>query len=143
MAGRRGAGRPEPLSGAYEVLLGLAIGLLGAILAYMSLFTDHTVTYGNRNLFLASPLHLAVVPLAVALAAGARWAGRGLAWALEPAGRLRGRLSLALQAFPALRQDNWLAVALLLPVQLGCAAAGWLAAAQEEGLSQACQASGS
>ena len=58
--------------------LGLAIGLIGAILAYMSLFTDHTVTYGNRNLFLANPLHLAVVPLAVAVAAGTRAAGRWL-----------------------------------------------------------------
>jgi hypothetical protein len=124
---RAGKGRASrAFSGAYEVLLGLAIGLIGAILAYMSLFTDHTVTYGNRNLFLANPLHLAVVPLAVAAAAGTRAAGRWLTglWSLLAA---LAMVSLALQAFPALRQDNWLAVALLLPVELGCAAAGWLA----------------
>jgi hypothetical protein len=113
------------LSGAWEAALGLGIGLIGAILAYMSLFTDHTVTYGNRNLFLANPLHLAVPPLAVALAAGARRAGRWLAWLWSLLSAL-ALASLALQAFPALRQDNWLAAALLLPAQLGCAAAGWL-----------------
>jgi hypothetical protein len=121
--GGRAAGRA--LSGAWEALLGLCLGLMGTVLAYMSLFTDHTVTYGNRNLFLANPLHLAVVPLAVALAAGARWAGRWLAglWSLLAA---LGLLSLALQTIPALRQDNWVIAALLLPVELGCAAGGWL-----------------
>jgi hypothetical protein len=120
----RGAGG-RTLSGVWQALLGLPIGLLGTMLAYMSLFTDHTVTYGNRNLFLANPLHLAVVPLALALAAGARRAGRWLAglWSLLAA---LGLLSLALHAFPALRQDNWPIAALLLPIELGCAAAGWL-----------------
>ena len=123
---KEGAGRAAlVLSGAWEAALGLGIGLIGAILAYMSLFTDHTVTYGNRNLFLANPLHLAVLPLAVALAAGARRAGRWLAWLWSLLAAL-AVASLALQAFPALRQDNWLAVALLLPIQLGCAAAGWV-----------------
>ncbi len=121
----RGGAAGRALSGSWEALLGLAMGLIGAILAYMSLFTDHTVTYGNRNLFLANPLHLVVVPLAVAVAAGARWTGRWLTglWSLLAA---LGLLSLALKAFPALRQDNGLSAALLLPIQFGCAAAGWL-----------------
>jgi hypothetical protein len=104
----------------------LAIGLIGALLTYVSFFTDHTVTYGNRNLLLANPLHLAAGALAVAVAAGARAAGRWLAclWSLLAA---LGLLSLALQAFSALRQDNALIAALLLPIELGCAAAGWLA----------------
>jgi len=121
----RGGTAGQALSGAWEAALGFSIGLIGTILAYMSLFTDHTVTYGNRNLFLANPLHLAVLPLAVALAAGARGAGRWLAWLWSLLAALAAA-SLALQAFPSLRQDNWLAVALLLPIQLGCAAAGWL-----------------
>jgi hypothetical protein len=121
----RARGRARAISGAFEALLGLALGVLGAVLAYLMLFTDHTVSYGNRNLFLAGPLHLAVVPLAVALAAGARRAGRWLAWLWSLLAVL-ALVSLALQVLPALRQDNWLAVALLLPVELGCAAAGWL-----------------
>jgi len=122
----KGGRAARALSGSFEVLLGLALGLAGTILAYMSLFTDHTVTYGNRNLFLVNPLTLAVVPLAVAVAAGARGAGRWLAglWSLLTALALA---SLALQLFPMLRQDNWLAAATLLPIQVGCAAAGWAA----------------
>jgi hypothetical protein len=122
----RGGTASRALSGSWEALLGLAIGLIGTTLACISLFTDHTVTYGNRNLFLAGPLHLAVVPLAVAAAAGARAAGRWLAWLWSLLAAL-GLLSLALQAIPALRQDNALIAAVLLPIQLGCAAAGWLA----------------
>jgi hypothetical protein len=122
----RGGKASRALSGSWEALLGLAIGLLGTMLTYLSLFTDHSVTYGDRNLFLANPLHLAVLPLAVALVSGARWAGRWLAWLWSLLAAL-GLLPLALQAFPALRQDNALIAALLLPIELGCAAAGWLA----------------
>jgi hypothetical protein len=121
----RGGTAGRALSGSWEALLGLAIGLIGTTLAGLSLFTDHTVTYGNRNLFLAGPLHLAVVSLAVATAAGARSAGRWLAWLWSLLAAL-GLLSLALQVFPALRQDSGLIAALLLPTELGCAAAGWL-----------------
>jgi hypothetical protein len=120
----RGGAVGRALCGVWQAVLGLAIGIIGAILAYMSLFTDHTVTYGNLNLFLASPLHLAAVPLAVAAATGARRAGLwlGRLWALLA---LLGLASLALQVFPGLRQDNALIAALLLPIELGCAAAGW------------------
>jgi hypothetical protein len=130
----QGGAASRALSGAWEAALGLGMGILGTMLAYMSLFTDHTVTYGNRNLFLANPLHLAAAALAMAMAAGGRAAGRWLArlWSLLA---LLGLASLALQAFPALRQDNALAAALLLPIQVGCAAAGYL--------SRASQASGS
>ncbi len=122
----RGGRAARALSGAWQAALALGIGIIGSILTYMSLFTDHTVTYGNRNLFLANPLHLVAAALAVAMAVGARRAGRWLAglWSLLAAA---GLLSLALQAFPALHQDNWLVAAFLLPIQAGCAAAGWLA----------------
>ena len=124
-AWRRRAVRPARIvSGLYESLLGLLFGLPAAVLAFMSLFTDHTVTYGNRNLLAASPVLLAALPLGIALAAGARWASKGLAalWALVLA---LAALALVLQLFPPLRQDNLLAAAVLLPVQAAEALA-WL-----------------
>jgi len=42
----------------YNILAGLVLGILGAALFLMSMFTDHVVTYHNENLFLANPLTL-------------------------------------------------------------------------------------
>jgi hypothetical protein len=121
---RRGGRAPRIFSGIYESLLGLLFGLPAAVLAFMSLFTDHTVTYGNRNLLAVSPAILAALPLGIALAAGARWAAKGLAalWSLV---LVLAVLALVLQLFPALRQDNGLTVAALLPIQ-AAAAFAWL-----------------
>jgi hypothetical protein len=121
---RRGARAARVLSGLYESLLGFLLGLPAAVLAFMSWFTNHTVTYGNRNLLAANPGILLALPLGIALAAGALRVGKALAalWALS---LLLGLLALALQLFPAIRQDNWLTVALFLPVQTALAL-GWL-----------------
>jgi hypothetical protein len=121
---RRGGGAARVVSGLYESLLGLLLGLPAAVLAFMSWFTNHTVTYGNRNLLAANFGILLALPLGIALAAGARRAGKALAalWALS---LLLGLAALVLQIFPAIRQDNWLTVAVLLPVQAALAF-GWL-----------------
>ena len=37
----------------YNALISLLVGLIGLVLFLMGLFTDHLVTYGNENLFLA------------------------------------------------------------------------------------------
>jgi hypothetical protein len=124
-AWRRGGARAARIvSGLYESLLGLLLGLPAAVLAFMSWFTNHTVTYGNRNLLAANFGILLALPLGITLAAGARLAGKALAalWALS---LLLGLLALALQIFPAIRQDNGLTVAVFLPVQAALAA-GWL-----------------
>lgn len=42
----------------YAGLSSFVFGILGSVLFYMSLFTDHVVTYGNLNLLLANPLTL-------------------------------------------------------------------------------------
>lgn len=123
---RRGAGARAAriVSGLYESLLGLLFGLPAAVLAFMSLFTNHTVTYGNRNLLAANPALLLLLPLGIVLAAGARRAGRALAvlWSFS---LLLALLALALQIFPAPRQDNWLTSTVLLPVQ-AAGTLGWL-----------------
>ena len=118
---RRGGKAARVAFGACNALLGLALGLPGTILFFLSLFTDHTVTYGNLNLSLANPLPLAAIGLGLGLAAGRERSGRWLArlWLLLVALALAG---LALQAVPGLRQHNLPAVATLLPLLLSLAA---------------------
>lgn len=43
---------------AYISVPSLVFGLMGFVLFFMSFFTDHTVTYGNENLFYINPLLL-------------------------------------------------------------------------------------
>jgi hypothetical protein len=121
---RRGSRAARWASGVYETLLGFLFGLPAAVLAFMSLFTDHTVTYGNRNLLALNPVLLLALPLGIALSAGARRAAKALAalWSLS---LLLALVSLVLQLFPAIRQDNVLTVAVLLPIQAALAF-GWL-----------------
>ncbi|HYH98962.1 DUF4105 domain-containing protein [Hyalangium sp.] len=120
--GRRGARLPRVLLGLEHVLLGLALGVPGLVLAIMWLFTDHTVAFRNENLFLASPLTLGVVPLGIALAWGSVKARAWLrvVW-LVLAGL--GVLGLLLKVIPVFNQDNWRLIAFILPISLGFAGA--------------------
>jgi hypothetical protein len=116
-ASRRG-GAARVLFGLYNALAGLALGIPGSALFFMSKFTDHWVTYSNENLFLANPLALLLVPLGIALAAGGKRSRRWLpmAWYFLSTVAV---VYLILKALPVFRQDNWLAVATILPVLLG------------------------
>ncbi len=53
------------LFGVVTALLGFIAGLTGTLLLYMSLFTDHVVTYWNENLILTNPITLAFIPLGI------------------------------------------------------------------------------
>ena len=120
--GRRGARLPRVLLGLEHVVLGLGLGLPGTALMIMWLFTDHTVTYRNENLFLANPLTLMVAPLGVALIFGSKRARVGLRviWMAMAA---LGVLGLVLKVIPVFDQDNWRLIALILPISLGFAGA--------------------
>lgn len=108
-------------------ILGLVTGLLGSLLAYLWLATDHVVAHRNENLFQLSPLGLLVVPLALWAATGAP---RGRGW-LERALSAAAMLALAgalLQLLPGFDQVNGNIVALALPIWLGAAVGahgGW------------------
>ncbi|MBN1834693.1 MAG: hypothetical protein JW820_02520, partial [Spirochaetales bacterium] len=106
------------LFGVYNALAGLALGIPGSVLFFMSKFTDHWVTYSNENLFLANPLALLLVPLGIALAADGKRSWRWLP-ALWYFLATVAVVYLILKALPVFRQDNWLAVATILPVLLG------------------------
>lgn len=122
------------LFGAWSALIGGVFGSLGTVLFLMACFTDHTVTYGNENLFLANPLTLIALPLGLLLMGkgGSKpRRGRWLAglWCLLAAlaalyltAKL-GALGLsALGSRAALIQRNELAVATIAPVLAGLAA---------------------
>jgi hypothetical protein len=120
---------PRVTLGLWNAGLGLLFGLPGAVLALMWLVTDHTVTWGNENLFFASPLTLLALPLGLALLSARAWAGRALraVW-LALAGS--SILGLMLKVLPAFDQDNWRLIALLLPLNLAMAASSLMYEAQ-------------
>ncbi len=113
---------PRVFFGLWNALLGLLFGLPGTVLFLMWMFTEHTVTWRNENLLLASPITLFAVPFGLAVAFGRRWAGHALrsTWLLLAGTSV---LSVLLKVLPMFDQDNWRLIALLLPVNLAMAAA--------------------
>ncbi|QRO01128.1 DUF4105 domain-containing protein [Archangium violaceum] len=119
---RSGARAPRLLLGLQNVLVGLVLGIPGFALFIMWLFTEHTVTHRNENLFLANPLTLLALPLGIQLIFGSARAPERLRrlW-LVLAGL--GLLGLVLKALPMFDQDNWRLIALILPISAGMAGA--------------------
>ncbi|MCY1079751.1 Lnb N-terminal periplasmic domain-containing protein [Archangium lansingense] len=145
---RSGARAPRILLGLQNLLVGLVFGIPGLALFIMWLFTDHTVTYRNENLFLANPLTVLAVPLGIQLMRGSPRAVERLRrlWRVLAA---LGVLGLMLKLLPMFDQDNWRLIALLLPLSMGLegactlARAPALAARPAEPLSPSLKASGS
>lgn len=108
--------------------VGLLIGLPGLLLFAMASFTDHEVTKFNENLFLANPMTAMILPLGVAYAFGAARAQRWLA----PVWTVCGSVALALvplKLLPGFDQNNWMVIALLLPMVVLSALGARIAAA--------------
>ncbi len=119
---RAGGTLPRVFFGLWHAFVGLLFGLPGLVLFLMWQFTEHTVTWRNENLLLANPLTLLALPLGLALAFRRRWAGHLLrsVWAFLAGTSV---LAVLLKLLPMFDQDNWRLIALLLPVNLGMAAA--------------------
>jgi hypothetical protein len=45
----------------FHMVHGLILGVLGTVLLFMMIATDHDVTYGNMNILLANPIHLLII----------------------------------------------------------------------------------
>jgi hypothetical protein len=114
---RAAGGKPAArrLFGLYQSFFGLILGIPGTALFFMSLFTDHTVTYNNLNLLLANPLTLLALPLGIWAAAGSRcarvWSDR--LWNLLAC---LGLAALLAALLPFFSQDNRFALAVILPL---------------------------
>jgi hypothetical protein len=94
------------------------------LLAVLALFTEHTVTYWNENLFFVNPLSLALLPLGIGYARGAAWAAR---WHPRIWGALAALALLGLvgKLLPNFDQENTLVWTLLAPPILAGAWSAW------------------
>ncbi len=113
-----GARRPRLLAGLALVFWTLA-GLLGALMLYLWLGTEHTAAWGNENLLLLSPLALLALPGGWRVARGraptSHWAT--LLWVLAGSAAIAGFLKF----LPFRPQQNLEWVLLLLPLHLALA----------------------
>ena len=131
----RGAARRRSARAAFVLLAtvwAVVTGVLGALLTFLWLGTDHWVTYGNENLLQANPLSLALVvllPLAMTRP-GAR-AATALRWT-SAAVALLSIAGFVLQVLPGFDQVNGEIIALALPVHLGLATGAALGFARRE-----------
>ncbi len=102
----------------YNFLIGLFFGLIGSVLFFLMFFTEHDVTFGNENLFLAHPLSLAIAVCAIFLAREKNWAWRSLKylWLLQFLGALV--LIILKILLPSFDQQNLMAFCLILPIDL-------------------------
>lgn len=110
--------------GVTSSIAGLILGIPGTLLAFVLLFTDHTVTFGNENLALANPLTFIAFPLGILAASGLRRNSLVTAWLWIVLAGI-GVGYIALKPLPFLVQDNWQIVSLTLPILAGLAFSGW------------------
>jgi hypothetical protein len=127
LVGERARQRPKPWRALLlfcMTLYGLVGGLLGALLIYLSLWSDHAVAHGNINVLLLNPLTLLAGALsAVELAAGTVFVQRvaDALWFVTCASSLT---LLALKLAPVhFEQDVSLTASLLIPISVGIALA--------------------
>ena len=110
--------------GIISALTGIVLGLPGTLLAFVLLFTDHTVTYANENLALANPLTFLAFPLGILTAVGIRRNYGVTAWLWAVLTGI-GIIYIILKPFPFFIQENWQIVALILPILAALAFSGW------------------
>ncbi len=109
--------------GIASCLAGFFIGLPGVTLLLMSVFTDHSVTYWNENLFLANPLTFLAFPLGIFTISGFQRIGKITAWLWIVLAAV-GVLYIALKPLPFLTQNNWQIIALIVPILAALALTG-------------------
>ena len=100
----------------------LLVGLLGTVILFLWLFTDHYVTYSNENVLQANPLALVLCVGLIIL-----WFGSRRSWKLVQRTSVvvagLAMLGFILQVSPGLDQTNGEIIALLLPAH---AALAWV-----------------
>ena len=108
------------LMGISHSVAGLALGVAGSALFFASRVSERDYMRANINLLYANPLMLAVIPLGIIAALGVKFSPRAarclrIWWRYVCAACA---VSALLNLLPFLRQDNWPALALVLPVAL-------------------------
>jgi len=114
--------RDRVLIGLWQMFLGLSLGTPALVLAFFWIFTEHTVTHANENLFLANPLTFLLFPLSFGVLFGWRWAqvATRFAWMLLAISAL---IYLPLMMVPSFQQFNLDTLVFFLPLNLAQGAA--------------------
>lgn len=113
------------LWGSFHAVVGTVIGVPALSLAFMAVFTDHSFAYWNLNLALANPLTLAALPCGIGIVRQRSWAQAALRWIWF--GLAATTLAVLAVAFlPITTQQVREPLALLAPLNLGCAFACWM-----------------
>jgi hypothetical protein len=93
----------------------VTLGIVGFVLLFFNVFTEHTYTYWNENLFFGNPFTLALLPLAVlSLFRKYSWT---CWWTFRTTAFLAilALLGLSFKALPISQQDNWVFVRSITP----------------------------
>jgi hypothetical protein len=114
--------RGQVALGIAHSLLGLAFGVAGSLLFFMSNFTDHDYTWHNTNILFCNPLLLAAVPLGIRYAASRNYDSRlraefmlRILWFLVVLGIFA---SMLIKLLPRFWQQNLTDQMLMLPIAL-------------------------
>jgi hypothetical protein len=116
MARRRSPARAA--LGLAAAALGLVLGLLGLILVLLWGATNHRAAYANANILQAAPWALVLLPLGVGTALGRAWAAPG-ALLIAASAAVLSAAGLVAKLIPGPAQDNYIFIALLLPIWCG------------------------
>ena len=125
LAGRRARG-PAAKAGAVRSLgaiWGVIIGVVGVLLAFLQLGTQHLWAYWNLNTLAYSPLWL-ILALALPFARPGALAGQ-LAKGCAAIGVVLTALALVIACIPPLRQDSLAVLCLAAPANLAAAYVVW------------------
>lgn len=106
--------------GLYDAFVGALYGVPGLTLFIMWVFTEHTVTWHNEAILLASPITAALFPLGLLLALGWHRALRWVRWCWLALGAT-SIAGLVIGTFPGFNQDTHLPMTLMLPANLAVA----------------------
>jgi hypothetical protein len=104
--------------------VGLVMGLLGVILVLLWVATNHRAAHANANILQAAPWALGLLPLGLGTALGRAWAPPG-ALLLTAGAALLSAVGLVVKLLPGAAQDNYMFIALLLPIWSGLTVALW------------------
>ena len=102
-------------------VLGFSFAFFGVLLVFLWGFTDHSIAYGNENIFHLAPFAL-LTPFA---AVASRRPGRRYLFAVLGAAAVLSLLGLMVKVLPGFDQGTYRIIGLLLPIWSGLALGAW------------------
>lgn len=101
--------------GALVSLLGFVFGLIGLILVFLWVATNHKAAHANANIWLLAPFAIVLGGYGIAVARGRR-RGTRRAFLVARAALVLAAVGVVAKVLPGTAQDNWPFILMLLPV---------------------------